>query len=1166
MSVERCASSAQERKPPPSLPTESAQKLTEPPANPGKAAAKSRSSVAPDADDWILLLDEDGKPRPVKNDVDFQEYLKWLEQKKQPPERPSYAFSDVTIEGTATDEEASVTVSLTVQITEEADWTLVPLELNEGSLRKFQHKYTPAAHVPRKANASGLAQFGEYDLRNGYRWWFRGAGEHVLTLDMQVRVRKISGVRRLQLAVPSAASSYLKLTLPIAKEQLSLEQITAGLQKTEAVGKQATVVEVIRLGQRLDLGWRALPDSRQVKTLLQAETKIRVEPTEESILLKAQQLVEPLQGSMKEFEVTLPTGFSVLELKVDGERYRTLDSFPQPPEPVKITLPAATTNRVQLDWLLQAPWPASGKLMVEGFNVSETPKQSDGMENVSQTLRQSGKIEIAAFDGYRIVKSSGTGVLRANDRELLGPAPISSAYQIQQQPFQLVLDLQKIVPSYSVRPQIFLKMGDKKIEMLADLELEVYRGVLQSLEIEWPRFEEQGWTIDRAELPGIVEMIETDAATGRMTFQFAKRISQGAPPLPLLLRATRNVDNTMAEAFPLTLPRVIASNPVRSVVVVTNQDNVESTVMPAQDTTTQPLSATLAEEVERLLSQPRMRDIRGKRQTGFLVRSDTHDFIVQLVTHPQSIHSETGVRVTLEDHQIEVHQHLLYDVEYEPVSQLRVMVPKSFPSDVQFTLGLVPLHFEWTGLELENSRQARLTLPEPRLNQFELLAHYTLPQTGKNLHGLDIPLVRSSDAKDVSGRLEFAADYPAELTVDDPGWANSPERDAADVWTTKNVGETLSIAWTPRTETDIQHLKISKSLVKSAVLANGQIYSQAYFQLDPEMDYVLISLPPDEMVPEAFHWDGVELDAKQVKEVQPDSGVFHLEIPPPAPALPADDSSPSENSHHRLLVEYHTKQSTALEWSQDFALPVPKFPGEVWIDKTIWEVTLPVDQQLFTLPEGFTPEFSWTRQGVFWQRTPNQSAGALESWLDLPASSESEPFAVEGNTYRFSYFGKPPALAFSSMNRSIVVLFGAGLALFAGVLLLKIPATRNVLTVLLAVFAFALCGIWYTAPMQLLLQPAALGLLLAIVAVLIDGSFKRQRQSAVVPLPSPNDYQAASTPPYAEPIGSEDPTAVRQFPEAKFGSSATQHRVSRSSSAGSSAPELIGSSITENPE
>ena len=91
---------------------------------------------------------------------------------------------------------------------------------------------------------------------------------------------------------------------------------------------------------------------------------------------------------------------------------------------------------------------------------------------------------------------------------------------------------------------------------------------------------------------------------------------------------------------------------------------------------------------------------------------------------------------------------------------------------------------------------------------------------------------------------------------------------------------------------------------------------------------------------------------KQVREVQPDSGTFHLEIPPQQPAFAGGDAPPSEKSHHLLRVEYHTKQPAALEWSQDFALPVPAFPGEVWIDKTIWEVTLPVDQHLFTLPDG----------------------------------------------------------------------------------------------------------------------------------------------------------------------------------------------------------------------
>ncbi len=1113
------------------------QKTPHPPARPnsGQTAAEKTAPRVANTAGWIQV------PR-----AEYDELLKLKEKQAQFVERPAYAFSDVTIEGTASDEEAAVSVSITVQITDETGWVEVPLELNEASMLKFQHEFTPPANAGRKTKPAGQSRFGRFDRRTGLVWWFRGQGEHKLTMDMLVDVRKVSGVRRLQLAVPSAASSYLKLTLPIPQEQLSLEPTAAGLQKTKPAGEDATEVEVVRLGKRLDLGWRALPDSRQVKTLLQAETEIRVEPTEESILLKARQLVEPLQGSMKEFEVTLPAGFSVVELKVDGERYRTLDSFPQAPEPVKISLPAATTNRTRLDWLLQAPWPASGKLMVEGFNVSDT-------------LRQSGVIAIVAFDGYRIVKRSATDVYRTNVKELLGPGPISSAYQFQQQPFQLVLDLQKIVPSYSVRPQIFLRMGEKRIEMLADLELEVYRGVLQSLEIDWPRFEEQGWTIDRAELPGLVEMIESDAATGRITFQFAKRISQGSSPLRLLLRANRNVDNTMAEAFPLTLPRVIASNPVRSVVVVTNQESVESTLLPTDDTTTQPLSATLAEEVERLLKEPRMSDIRGKRQTGFLVRSDAHDFLVQLVTHPQSIRCETQVRVTLEDDQIEVHQHLLYDVQYEPISQLRVMVPDSFPSNVEFTLGLVPLHFEWTGLKVENSRQARLTLPEPRLNEFEILAHYTVPGSSHNRHQLELPLVRASDANDVTGRLEFAADYQADLTVESPQWTISPERDSEETWTTNNVGETLSIAWTPRTDIDIQNLKIPKSLVKSAVLPNGQVYTQAYYQLRPEMDYVLISLPPEELVPEGFHWDGVELDEKQYAEVQPASGTYRLD-------LPAKDISPAGIKGHLLMVEFHTKKPAALEWSQDFGLAMPAFPGEVWIDKTIWDVTLPVDQHLFTLPDGFTPEFSWTHQGVFWQRTPKQSSAELDEWLDRSAAEDADPFAYEGNTYRFRCFGNPPALRFSSMNRSIVVLFGAGLALFGGVLLLKIPATRNVLTVLLAVFAFAVCGIWYAAPMQLLLQPAALGLLLAIVAVAIDGSFNRRRQATVVAMPSPSDFHPSSASPYAQPIGSEDPTAVRQLPAAHPGSSATQHRGSRPSTGDSSAPELIGSSISEKPE
>ncbi len=698
--------------------------------------------IKPKLGDGLYLLDKDGEPRfvPASEKVTVEEFLRWTEKQLQPAGPPAYTFSDVSLEGKAGEASAELTAKLSIQITKPEEWVSVPLELQEATLLSFRHEYNPSAPEPKPKVGQGKAGFDHYDRRGGLHWWFQGHGQHVLTLRILVPIKKASGIHRLQLPVPSAACSYARLTVPIANEQLSLETIVAGAHQTTAAGKSSSVVELFRLGQRLDLGWRALPDSRQIKTLLKAESKLRVEPTEESILLKAQQFIEPLQGSMKEIEVSLPGGFSVLELKVDGERHRPLEGFPDSPKPLKISLPAATTNRVRLDWILQAPWPTSGQLVVAGFNVSEC-------------LRQSGEIGVAGFEGYRIVKRSATDVDRANISDLLGPGPILSAYQFRQQPYQLILEFQRIQPTYSVRPHLFLNIGAKQVELLADLELEVYRGVLESLEIDWPGFEEQGWTIDRTQLPGEVEDVVLDPKSGRISLPFAKRLGQGSE-FQFLVRATRKLESSATNAFPLTLPRVIASNPVRTVVVVTNQESVESSVLPAEGTETQPLSAAFAEEVESRLSQASMRDFRGPRQTGFLMRSEQQSFQVKSITHPQAITSETQLRISLLDDRIDVRQSLRYNVKYERISQLRVMVPRTFPENVLFRIEGVPLNFEWTGLEVVagGSRQARLTLPKSMLNQFEITADYQISQFDREKPRLVLPCVRQQPAMPAKSR------------------------------------------------------------------------------------------------------------------------------------------------------------------------------------------------------------------------------------------------------------------------------------------------------------------------------------------------------------------------------------------------------------------------------
>jgi hypothetical protein len=76
-------------------------------------------------------------------------------------------------------------------------------------------------------------------------------------------------------------------------------------------------------------------------------------------------------------------------------------------------------------------------------------------------------------------------------------------------------------------------------------------------------------------------------------------------------------------------------------------------------------------------------------------------------------------------------------------------------------------------------------------------------------------------------------------------------------------------------------------------------------------------------------------------------------------------------------------------------------------------------------------------------------------------------------------------------------------------------------------------ALWFPAPVQLLLQPAVLGLLLAVVAASINSALLQEKRVPVLTLSSPSDFNARlsslssveSVP--ARGPGSEDPTVVR---------------------------------------
>ena len=268
-------------------------------------------------------------------------------------------------------------------------------------------------------------------------------------------------------------------------------------------------------------------------------------------------------------------------------------------------------------------------------------------------------------------------------------------------------------------------------------------------------------------------------------------------------------------------------------------------------------------------------------------------------------------------------------------------------------------------------------------------------------------------------------------------------------------------------------------------------------------------------------WNGNELEADAIREIGSGSREYVLTL--------ADSEETTSESPHVLRIDFYVEEQELLAWSRALELHSPRFDG-VWIDRTIWRVSLPSGQYLFTQPVGVVPEFSWRRNLLFWSRVSHPEFEQLPEWMRETAGGTEFETSAQSNAYVFSSFGPVEQLEFRSMSQSTIVLLGAGAALAVGFLLLKVPVTRNAMTLLIMMFAVSLISLWYSAPVKLLMQPALLGLILAVSAATIDRVARRKQPADILTLSAPSDLIGPASSVergVVALVGSEDPTAVR---------------------------------------
>jgi hypothetical protein len=179
--------------------------------------------------------------------------------------------------------------------------------------------------------------------------------------------------------------------------------------------------------------------------------------------------------------------------------------------------------------------------------------------------------------------------------------------------------------------------------------------------------------------------------------------------------------------------------------------------------------------------------------------------------------------------------------------------------------------------------------------------------------------------------------------------------------------------------------------------------------------------------------------------------------------------------------------------------------------ESLWDVEMAPSHFLFRDPPGFDPSYAWKFAGYAWWRTPTRSPQDLGEWIRAEDGPQLESLTGWGNRYQFARLGEPGVLSLWTMTGSGIVLLGTGVFAAVGLILLQSSRTRNLVTVLSGAVLLAAAGVAFPSTTLVLLQPAAVGVLLALVGSVAQHLLRRRR---------PDPLSVASASSYPIPPGS----------------------------------------------
>ncbi|MEE2780737.1 MAG: hypothetical protein VX431_00915 [Planctomycetota bacterium] len=1013
------------------------------------------------------IPDARGRLRPaVLNELTFEEFKRLLGRRaSQRGLPPQYVLTELDVTADAGNDTADLKISIRILNRASADDAWVPIPLKMGSLI-----FSP----DRPALYEGEGDFYiNYDTdREGYVIWLRGGKEqpHRFTLQGKVLLQRVGSERQLKLRIPRATQSAFELRIPQADQSIRLLSGGSIGEVQESEGETRARLEGI--AGEMQLAWRpALVRNAPRMQALDVAGRQRIEMDGGQIRTEAVLRIQSFAGPFDRFRVKLPPESRLLRESAEGYSIQINEQEGDAGESgwVDVKLNQRTKGPVEIRLASQ---------QIRDLSRPEETTELAGFD-VEGSIRQSGRIDVFVTGDWQVRWSNDENT-RFDIRRVDAPSdlPLTSdwaaSFEYYRQPYSLKAEIEPPNTEVAVEPELYFDIEKDRVVLDARFKYQIRGARVFDLHIDM-----KDWNV----LPGGIGPVERIDSSGlrvnddgQLTIPFQRSVGGD---FEISVRAERALAAD-ADVLTLPLPQPQADRLDATVVAISPADDVE--FIPREGGQLQ----------DRVPSGAKARfDVRQQEPLFYLF--ERGEEVPTAMTgdirfRQREISSQVKSRIRLSAKEMEVEQTLRFDVRYQRIDSISLLVPKELLGEADLIRRggkSLPLLVVDEDLSAEVS-QVRVPL-ENAIGEVVLDVAYRREADALEpgtLSSMTTPLVMPAEGTLEENELLLESAEGMEMDLIGEAWepvdssdgavAGEVDFEAARYRIEKPMSEVVILAGMSEDSLSRQ-ITVRRGFLQTWLTPQSR-YDRVTLLLDNRAAFFDFEFPEDV----ARSGIGVRLDRERA-DVRWLSGQ-RLRI-----ALQSPTS-------HVLEIEWKTPSRPMEDnafFGQRVGLAMPALPDSVQLQRPLyWQVVLPQMQHLLAGPAEAVSynEWQWRRAG--WRRIPLVGERELAQWAgadarqnDLPGKSRLATAGI--NRYLFRLPEWPQQLSVLTIPRTMLVLIPAGIVLAAGMACIYIPRLRRGKLAFALAIGLLAAGLLYPEPAAMVIQMGLLGLVLTLLALFL---------------------------------------------------------------------------------